>query len=88
MRIFYKQPERKRPVTYRRTKIRLIAYFLAEKTCKLENKGAISLKNWVRKMLTENSILGKKSFRNEGNLIAIRMAVIKHKTKPENYKCW
>lgn len=47
----------------------MIAYFLAEKKkCKPENKGAMSLKNWVRKMLTENSILGKKSFRNEGKM--------------------
>ena len=45
----------------------MIAYFLAEKKkkCRPENNGAMSLENWVRKMLTESSILGKKSFRNE-----------------------
>ena len=46
----------------------MIAYFLAEKKCKLGNNGAMSLKNWVRKMLTENSMLGNKSFRNEGKM--------------------
>lgn len=46
----------------------MIAYFLAEKKMQAGKQWSNVFKELGQKNVTENSILGKKSFRNEGKM--------------------